>query len=278
MSIASLASVGLAGAVGLLALVVILAFREARALEVVRESLHVPNLPAGLEGATLVFLADIHAGPLFGAARMAHLVERVNELRADVIVLGGDYVGGKRGGADVFYPAAAGLVANRGVFAVLGNHDWWEGADDARRRMAESGITLLENSSARIAFGDAVLAIAGLSDEWTATPDIVATSAGIEPRDVAVLVSHNPDSFADALPATPGVWTLALAGHTHGGQIAGVYRLNPHKPTHYGKRYLSRGLFEDNGIPIIVSYGVGAVALPLRFFARPEIHHITLTR
>ena len=99
----------------------------------------------------------------------------------------------------------------------------------------------------------------------------------IEPGDVAVLVAHNPDSFADALPVTPGIWALALAGHTHGGQFAGVYRLNPHKPTRYGRRYLHRGLTDEGGVPLIVSNGVGAVTLPLRFFARPEVHLITLS-
>jgi predicted MPP superfamily phosphohydrolase len=262
----------------LIVLFVALAFREARGLTVERETLHVANLPPALDGTTLVFLADIHAGPLLGAARMTRLVERVNELHADLVLLGGDYVGGKRRGADVFYPAAAGFSAKYGAYAVLGNHDWWEGVEEARRRMAEAGITLLDNSSARVAIGDAVLAIVGLSDEWTGTPDIAAATAGIELDDISVLVAHNPDSLAEALPRTPGTWALGLAGHTHGGQVAGVYHFNPHKPTRYGRRYLTRGLSEDNGVPIIVSYGVGAVTLPLRFMARPEIHLITVTR
>ena len=278
MSPVSLSILGLAAAAVLATLFTALAFREARALTVERETLPVADLPRALDGTTIVFLADIHAGPLFGAARMARLVERVNELHGDVVLLGGDYVGGNRRGADVFYPAAAEFSATYGAYAVLGNHDWWEGVDEARRRMAEAGITLLEDSSARVAIGDATLAIAGLSDEWTGTPDIAAATAGIENDDIAILVAHNPDSLADALPRTPGVWTLGLAGHTHGGQVAGVYHLNPHKPTRYGRRYLTRGLSEDNGVPIVVSCGVGAVTLPLRFMARPEIHLITLTR
>ena len=258
--------------------VVVLALREARALTVEREMLVVPDLPADLDGVTLVFLADIHAGPIFGAKRMARLVDRVNRLGADVVVLGGDYVGGRNGGVDVFYPAAAHLSAKYGVYAVIGNHDEWEGLDEASRRMDEAGITLLENASARIAIGGATLAIAGLADEWTGTPDVATASAAIHGDDVAVLVAHNPDSFADALPTSPISWALALAGHTHGRQFRGAYQFNPRKPTRYGRRYLRRGLVAENGVPIIVSNGVGAVALPLRFLARPEIHLITLRR
>lgn len=257
--------------------VMLLAFREARSLRVEHETLVVPDLPHALVGTTLVFIADVHAGPMFGPQRMARLVECANGLHADVLILGGDYVEGMNHGADVFYPAASHFSARHGVYAVLGNHDRWEGLDEARRRMAESGITLLENAASRIAIGDATLTIAGLADEWTGKPDARMAAAGVRPGDIAVLVAHNPDSFADALPATPGTWALALAGHTHGRQFAGIYRLNPHKPTRYGTRYLRRGLVAENGVPVLVSNGVGAVGAPLRFFARPQIHLITLT-
>jgi predicted MPP superfamily phosphohydrolase len=259
-------------------LIVVLALREAHALQVQHETLHIANLPGDLDGITLAFFADIHAGPLFGPARMAHLVERVNELEADVVLLGGDYVGGRHGGAAVFYPEAAKFSARYGVYAVLGNHDEWEGLDVARKGMASAGIALLENASARIAIGGAILAVVGLADEWTGEPDVAAAAAAIEPGDVAVLVAHNPDSFDEALALAPGLWALALAGHTHGGQFAGVYRLSPRKPTRFGRRYLKRGLTAENGVPIIVSNGVGAVTLPLRFFAEPEVHLITLSR
>jgi predicted MPP superfamily phosphohydrolase len=269
---------GAAAVLAAVALVVVLAIREARALQVHHETLNIPDLPGDLDGITLAFLADIHAGPIFGAARMAYLVDVVNRLGADVVVLGGDYVGGRGGGASVFYPEAARLSARYGVYAVLGNHDEWEGIDVAREGMASTGIVLLENSSARIRVGDATLAIAGLADEWTGEPDMTAAAAEIRTGDVSVLVAHNPDSFDAALSTTPVPWALALAGHTHGGQFAGVYRLNPRKPTRFGRRYLTHGMTAENGVPVLVSNGVGAVTLPLRFFAKPEVHLITLSR
>jgi uncharacterized protein len=277
MPLSFMLPLGAAAVLAAIALVVTLAIREARALQVQLETVRIADLPGDLDGITLAFLADIHAGPIFGAARVADLVERVNELGADFVVLGGDYVGGRGGGASVFYPEVARLSARHGVYAVLGNHDEWEGIDVARNGMASAGIVLLENSSARIPVGDATLAIAGLADEWTGEPDVAAAAAEIRPGDVAVLVAHNPDSFDAALSTTPGLWALALAGHTHGGQFAGVYRLNPRKPTRFGRRYLAHGITAQNGVPVLVSNGVGAVTLPLRFFAKPEVHLITLS-
>ncbi len=130
---------GTAAVLATVALIVALAIREARVLGVRRDTLHIPELPSALDGVTLAFLADIHAGPWFGPARVAALVERVNELEADVVLLGGDYVGGRHGGAAAFYPEAANLSAKRGVYAVLGNHDEWEGIDVARNGMAVGG-------------------------------------------------------------------------------------------------------------------------------------------
>ena len=259
---------------------VVLGLREARALGVrARVRCTSRDLPGDLDGITIAFLADIHAGPLFGAARMADLVERVNGLDADVIVLGGDYVGGEAAGRGVFYPAAARLSAKYGVYAVLGNHDEWEGIDEARRGMASAGITSAgervgadSHRRRHARYRRARRRVDRRRPTWPRRP------RASRPGDVAVLVAHNPDSFAEALPLTPGVWALALAGHTHGGQFARRVPAQPAQAHALRQALPEAGPDAENGVPIMVSNGVGAVTLPLRFFARPEIHLITLER
>ncbi len=39
------------------------------------------------------------------------------------------------------------LVARLGVFAVLGNHDWWNNGEEVKRSLIENEIQLLENQS-----------------------------------------------------------------------------------------------------------------------------------
>ena len=63
--------------------------------------------------------------------RIQGIVERTNSLKADVIVMLGDYVAGHRKvtrfiPASEWAPVLAGLKAPLGVHAILGNHDWWE--------------------------------------------------------------------------------------------------------------------------------------------------------
>lgn len=249
---------------------------EARLMRIVADEIASPNLPRELDGTRLVFVADIHAGPFFRHRSMERLVEKVNALEPDVLVLGGDYVGGRFDGAEVFYPAARGFEARLGKVAVLGNHDVWEGDDEAREGLAEAGFRVLDNESVTLESpGGGTLTVAGVEDLYTGRPDAARAAQGIDRDDFAVLVSHNPDVFASQLGSTADTWDLALAGHTHAGQVTffGIAAL--FIPSSYGQRYRS-GWATEHGVPILVSNGVGSVTLPLRTFARPEIHVITL--
>jgi predicted MPP superfamily phosphohydrolase len=178
------------------------------------------------------------------------------------------------GGARVFYPAVANMRARFGKFGVLGNHDVWEGEDDARRGHEQADITLLENANVRVETGRGEIVIAGLEDLYTGAPDIGKAAEGIEEGDVAILLSHNPDAFAEQFDATPGLWDAALSGHTHGGQIS-FFGFGIFVPSIHGQRYRTAWRVE-HGVPVLVSNGVGTVGAPIRFQAPPEVHVITL--
>lgn len=254
-----------------------IAATEARRLRIDRRELKSPNVPAAFDGARVVFVADIHAGPHLNKRRMAHLVRVINRMRPDVLILGGDYVGGRLDGAKVFYPEAKNFRAALGRYAVLGNHDVWEDAEEARAGLKAAGITLLENDNVRVEKDGQSIVIGGVDDLYTGRPDAVALARSIDTTEFAVLVSHNPDVFGTQLPESPGVWDLALSGHTHGGQVnlmgavasAGIAPL---------KRHFRSGWVRESGVPVLVSNGIGTVTVPLRMFAQPEIHIITLRR
>jgi len=246
---------------------------EARHVRIVRESLDVHRLPEALDGFRIVFMSDVHAGPYFGHQRMRLLVRLVDELDPDALILGGDYVGGRRDGASIFYPHAPDLRARYAKVAVLGNHDVWEGADEARTGLRDAGFELLENRNVRIDIGGAVVAIGGVDDLYTGEPSVASAAKGIAPDDYAILVSHNPDVFRSMLDDTEPLWDLALGGHTHGGQFTLATQRIDDPPQHH--RFRS-GWFAENGIPTLISNGVGTVMLPLRFQTPPEVHVLTL--
>jgi predicted MPP superfamily phosphohydrolase len=248
---------------------------EARVVKVERTDYSNAAIPTEFDGMKVLFVADIHAGPYMSRNRMNRLVERINAEEPDVVLLGGDYVGGRMKGAKIFYPAIAGVEAPEGVFAVMGNHDAWEGEEEAHTGMAEAGITLLENEAVRLERGGESIWIAGLEDAYTGSPDATAAAEPITVEDFAMLVSHNPDVFAEQLQPTKEYWDLAMAGHTHGGQVSLFGMISPFSPSKHGGRYL-HGWKNEWDTDILISNGIGTVTAPIRLFTRPEMHVFTL--
>ena len=110
-----------------------------------------PNWTAG--SLRVAALADLHAcEPWMPVSRIEEIVAATNALAPDVVVLLGDFVASIRHRLltgvvtpDEWGRALRGLSAPLGVHAVLGNHDWWTGAAEVRRGLADNGIALLEN-------------------------------------------------------------------------------------------------------------------------------------
>lgn len=250
---------------------------EARTLTVRHAVLSSPTLPEAFDGTRVVFAADIHAGPYMSRARIRSLVDSINALEPDIVILGGDYVGGRSSGKRLFYPEIRRLNARLGIYAVLGNHDYWEGLEQAKLGLEAADITLLVNGSTVVTRGADSIRIAGVDDAWAGTADIAQANAGISREEFAILVSHAPDFFPGALPAVRGTFDLALAGHTHGGQLTVFGMHAPLMPSIYGQRFQG-GWTEESGVPVLVTRGVGNVTLPIRFFAPPEMHVIELRR
>ena len=143
--------------VGLAALALLgWSYRTALLDPVVRHG-EVALLPAGgvEKELSILLMSDIHvAGPDMPPRRLAGIVDGINALRPDVILIAGDLVSDKRVSTHTYsleqaIAPLAGLKSRLGVYAVLGNHDHWRGADTARRELRRAGITVLDNEAAR---------------------------------------------------------------------------------------------------------------------------------
>jgi len=219
----------------------------------------------------LVQISDVHMGNRdMPAGRVDHIVAQVNALRPDIVVLTGDYVGGKFQGPpkgvnldDGIRPFLA-LYPRLGVYAVRGNHDnpFW-----SQQVIPRYHIHYLNNR-----WADAgPLVVAGIDDVLTATPrpDVALRDA---PRGKPVIMlMHNPDAW----PQVPAAVALSFAGHTHGGQITLPFIGAPTTGSVYGQRF-RYGLITEAGRRLIVSCGLGATGIPIRFGAPPEIVEVTL--
>jgi len=217
-------------------------------------------------------LADLHVGsPYKGLDNLVTLVKQVNAAKPDLIVLPGDFVIQGVVGGSFVTPEAAGkvlgqLIAPMGVFAVLGNHDWWLDAKRVGTALAQNNITMLEDASQIIALGDCQLRLVGITDFWEGPHNVTQAMQGIDEAETILAFTHNPDIF----PELPMRIALTIAGHTHGGQVCFPLFGCPVVPSKFGERYV-RGHVTENKKHLYVSSGVGTSILPVRFLVPPEV-------
>lgn len=223
----------------------------------------------------ILLMSDIHvAGPDMPPSRLARIVRLANALKPDVVLIAGDFISEKRLAATL-YPFAeaaaplAGLRSRYGTFAVLGNHDHWSGAAEARAGLRQAGVRVLDNAAMRAG----PLVIGGLDDAYTGHADLETTVRamallGGEP----VLLSHSPDPF----PSVPARVKLMLAGHTHCGQIRLPFVGAISYMSAYGDRYAC-GVAVEAGKTLVVGAGLGTSLLPLRLGAVPDMWLVALT-
>ncbi len=234
-----------------------------------RIDVFVAGLPAELDGYRVSFVSDIHYGNNFSRARLRRLVAAVNGEGANVILLGGDYT---LGTAEIapFAEEAARLRAGHGVYAVVGNHDFYNGRSRTIRELRKAGIVVLEESAVETPSG---LVIAGINDVRDSFPAMGRFRDILDGGKPTLLASHNPD-FAEEADLSP--FDVILSGHTHGGQIT-FFGYAPVIPSEYGQKYRTGTVVKD-GVPVIVSNGAGYGGAVLRFrlFAPSDFIVITL--
>lgn len=225
----------------------------------------------------VALLSDLHVGsPHWGLERTRDLVAQINAKNPDVILLAGDYVIdgvllGTKVAAEAIAEVLAGLHARFGVFAVLGNHDWWNDGARVRGALAAKGITVLENEVGTFVHGDAPIAVAGLADPMTRSPRPEQTFAAAPEGAPVIALVHGPDVFP-SIGARPAI---TLAGHTHGGQVRLPLVGRLVVPSKYGQRYAA-GHVVEGGRHLFVTTGVGTSIVPVRLGVPPEVVMLVL--
>jgi predicted MPP superfamily phosphohydrolase len=230
----------------------------------------VPGLPADADGLTVVQISDVHLGTLRGRALLDTVLRRVGELDPDVVAITGDLIDGDAGVVERLLPGLERLRAPLGVFAVLGNHEYYAGRERSRKLLADAGYTVLDNASAEVAPGVFVAGVPdprGSAQTGEAEADLPAALAGLDPAAAVVLLLHSPEMEAAA--AAAGV-DVMLNGHTHGGQIWPFHLL-------VKRAYPSlAGVYGHGSMTQVVSRGAGTWGPPMRLLAPSDVVRLTL--
>ena len=244
----------------------------------------------------IAVISDLHAcEPWMPAERIGAIVDLANAQKPDLTVLLGDFAGQQQFVSRYVPPGAwaeqlGRLEAGLGVYAVLGNHDWWSAAmptdppdsgRSIRRALREAKIPVLENEAVPLSAGGRPFWLVGLGDQLahrTAShairgdDDLARALREIRDDAPAILLAHEPFVF----PRAPDRVALTLCGHTHGGQIRLPLLGAPFVPTIRGVRPYPYGLYKEGARQMIVSAGLGTSHVPLRFLCPPEVVSVTL--
>jgi len=224
----------------------------------------------------IALITDIHINGLHvPPQRVRSIVETTNTLDIDLVLMPGNFVSGHDKAQDRSKDFNEGLASglkflsnlNAPAFATIGNHDAWYDAEIIAALLRSSGVTVLEND-AKVFAG---LCLVGLADATTAIPSRLAYEGCPETHQPFVF-THSPDAWKAFRSDT----VLAVAGHTHGGQVNFPIIGRRVNATSLGPEH-SYGFSQLGSVDVFVSAGIGTSILPIRFRAPPEIVVITLS-
>ena len=259
-----------------IAVLVLAGYAGSRRLETRRLTVALPDLPAAADGLRVAQISDLHVGPQTSRRFLARVVQRVNEARADLIVVTGDLVDDFPRDVDHYAAAFGALQAPLGVFVIAGNHEVYSGWPELRRRLEALPLTLLVNRAVTVRRNGGSFAVAGTGDPAASggelAPDLGRTLAGAADGTFVLALAHNP-ALWPALAAR-GV-PLTLSGHTHWGQL-GFPRLGWCLASPFLE--LAMGSHVRGASALYIHPGTNYWGIPFRIGHAAEVAVITLRR
>lgn len=215
----------------------------------------------------IVQVSDLHISRTTSKERVKSIVDQVTALSPDAIVLTGDTIGDNINKINSLLDELRELSAPYGIYAIMGEHEFYNNVYDAKKAFEQRGITFLFNGGATIKIAN--IFIAGIPDYSTMAEriNLWRTIYKSKKENYRVLLSHSP-LIVDAL--SKELFDIVLSGRTHGGQFFPVHWF-VQKLNHY-----LAGTYKVNDIDLFVSRGAGTLGPNMRLLAPADIAVVNL--
>lgn len=220
----------------------------------------------------IALVSDIHAGLMVNNHWLRRVVNTINETEPDVVLMAGDIVDGSVTHAqeERLSQVLAGLSAPLGVYAVLGNHEYYTDTEEVVPAIESGGVNVLLDEALTI---DGLFTLAGRKDiqaeRFGEGRKPLETILEGTADDLAVIVmDHTPVNLNEATEA--GV-ALQVSGHTHRGQL---FPFNVVTDMIFEQDW---GFLRKKETLFYVSCGVGTWGPPIRSSSRPEVVLFNIT-
>ena len=255
--------------------------------QLVHKKVKIKNLPESFKGFKILHISDIHSGSLKEKASVQKGIELIQKQHADLILFTGDIVNDRATEMEEWKDVFGQLTAPKGVFSTLGNHDYgdyvqWpskaakeENLNALKQVHASMGWKLLMNENVSIEQGGAQIKLVGI-ENWGAKArfpkygKMDQAMVGVDPKDVIILMSHDPSHWeAQVIIEYPHV-DLMLSGHTHGMQFGLENPYFKWSPVQWVYKQWA-GLYQQGAQQLYVNRGFGFLGYPGRVGIMPEI-------
>jgi predicted MPP superfamily phosphohydrolase len=216
-----------------------------------------------LTGIRAVFISDTHTGPAVRERQLDQIVAMTNELKPDIVLLGGDIIdeGTSEELRQYVSECFSGFKSVYGAYYILGNHDDYRGDTEAVLSLfKDAGIHCLLDETVLIS--DEFYLI-GRDDNPLRRRPFAELEAQVTENLPVIVLDHRPRTGETELSDAVD---LQLSGHTHDGQIFPFHILDP-----LGLFSLNYGRYDRNEVQILVSSGAGEYAAPVRLGSPAEI-------
>ena len=231
-------------------------------------------------GLKIVHLSDIHYGSTINEKELNNIVDKINEIKPDIVVLTGDLLDERINfDKDIIINCLSKIEANLGKYAISGNHDLPN--DDFNYIITESGFTNLDNNYDLIYYkSNEPIIISGIGyngeDVGIKTEQFDKYISELKVDDIkpiySILLVHAPDTV-DNLDLNK--YDLVLAGHSHGGQVRLPFVGAIYKPDGAKKYY--EEYYKINNTDLYISSGLGTSMYKFRLFNKPSINFYRIT-
>lgn len=240
------------------------------------------KIPESFHGLKIIHFSDLHYGSTIFEKEVEHLVEEINIRKPDIVVFTGDLIDKNYKIKDKELTTLTKLLdtidSKVGKYAVTGNHDYKD--DNFTKIMTESGFSILDNRYELIYYeGYDPILLVGLNSSIKGERDINKAFQYFELQNsnqniFTITLLHEPDSIDNILSYYKT--DLALAGHSHNGQIripwfGSIVKIN-------GAKKYSEDYYQINNTELFVSGGIGTSTYPFRLFNKPSINFFRITK
>lgn len=235
-------------------------------------------LPDSFHGFKIVQFSDLHYLTTIHQKEIDNIVSKINELRPDLVVFTGDLIDNKKTPTkeelDNLINSLNKITATIGLYAIKGNHDYIN--DNFEKVFNATNFKILDNSYQLVYYKDSTpILITGIGSILEKKADIdQAFSYDKDDNLYTITLLHEPDELDNIINKYSV--NLALAGHSHNGQIR-LPKIGAIIKMEKGTKYPNEK-YTINNTELYVSGGIGTSIYELRFFNHPSINLYRLVK